>query len=72
MSNGDADRPGQSGSDGIDPTLRDRLMRQVATFDSAFEKAQNDPSAESLEELRQAVDQLMRAAARILIEIDRA
>jgi hypothetical protein len=72
MSNGDADGPGQDDLNGIDPALRDRLMRQVAAFDSAFEKAQNDPSAESLEALRQSVDQLMRAAARILIEIERA
>lgn len=48
---------------------RDRVMAQIAAFGHAADAAIADPSSDSLEGLREATDQLMRALAGILITI---
>jgi hypothetical protein len=55
----------------LDPELQERVMARSADFDEAFEAAAAQPSPETLEELRHAADELMRAASRVLIEIER-
>jgi hypothetical protein len=58
-----------SDDDGIDPSLRERVMEQIGTFTDALEAASANRTDEALDELRNAADNLMRAVGRVLIEI---
>jgi hypothetical protein len=58
-----------SDDDGIDPSLRERVMEEIGIFTDALEAASANPTDEALDELRKAADQLMRAVGRVLIEI---
>jgi len=58
-----------SDDDGIDPSLRERVMEQIGTFTDALEAASANPTDEALDELHKAADDLMRAVGRVLIEI---
>jgi hypothetical protein len=49
-----------------------RVSRSVAAFDHAFDVAVAQPTPEALDQLREATDQLLRAASRVLLEISRA
>jgi hypothetical protein len=55
----------------IDSELRSRVTNDVARLLVAFENATGSHSPEPLEELRGAVDRLLRSASRVLIEIER-
>jgi hypothetical protein len=56
---------------GIDPTLRDRVMENIRAVTDALDAAAANPDDDSLDELRKAMNDLMRALGRILIEIER-
>lgn len=55
----------------IDPSLRDRVIEGINVTRDALDAAAANPSDEAHEELRKAVDNLMRALGRVLIEIER-
>ena len=56
---------------GVDPALRDRVMEQIPIVTDALEAAVATPTKDNLDELREATDKLMRALARVLIEVER-
>jgi hypothetical protein len=56
---------------GIDPALRDRVMEQIPIVTDALDAAISNPSDDALDDLREAVDNLMRALGRVLIELER-
>jgi hypothetical protein len=58
-----------SDDDGIDPSLRERVMEEIGIFTDALEAASANPTDEALDDLRKASDNLMRAVGRVLIEI---
>ncbi len=62
--------PPHEGRGGLDPQLHDRLLNRMAAFGDALDIAAANTTADSVENLRQAADQLMRAVARLLIETD--
>jgi hypothetical protein len=59
-----------AGQTPISLRLRDRVMTGADEFSGAFDAL--DGSDKALSHLREAADELMRAAARALIEIERA
>lgn len=56
---------------GVDPALRDRVMEQIPIVTDALEAAVANPTDENLNELHEAIDKLMRALSRVLIEVAR-
>ena len=56
---------------GIDPTLRDRVTENIRAVTDALEAAVANPDDDTLDELRKATSELMRALGRVLIEIER-
>jgi hypothetical protein len=58
-------------SAGIPPTLRERVIEQIGITTDALEAASANPSDETLDELYQAADNLMRALGRVILEIER-
>jgi len=62
-----------SGSDlvPLDLDLRERVNDAVAEFDRSFAAAAAHPSPHNLHKLRDATDRLVRAGARVLIELNR-
>lgn len=63
--------PENDGPGGLDPSLHDRLMDQIERFTDALDAAMANPTPEALDHLRKAADQLMRAAGRVLIDVER-
>jgi hypothetical protein len=64
--------PVQNGnSPGVDPTVRDQVVRQIPIMVDALEAAVANPTAENLQRLRDETDKLMRALGRVLIELRR-
>jgi hypothetical protein len=57
--------------DGLDPALRDRVTEQITIVTDALDAAVSNSTDASLDELREATDNLMRALARVLLEIER-
>ncbi len=55
----------------FDGPLRSRVRKTLAEFELCFDAAGAQPSREALDELREAIDQLMRTAARVLLELSR-
>ena len=55
----------------FDQPLCWRVNKTVADFEHSFEAASAQPTPQALDELREATDQLMRAAARVLLELSR-
>jgi hypothetical protein len=55
----------------FDPSLRDRITVEVSVFLVAFETVLATSTDQDLDRLREATDRLMRAAARVRIELDR-
>jgi hypothetical protein len=53
----------------IDDALRERVAAEAANLDQAFNAALKNETTQSLEDLANAADRLMRAAGRILIEV---
>lgn len=62
---------GSSMGSGIDPSLRERVTKEINVTKDALDSVASAPSDHTLETLRNAVDHLMRALARVLIEIDK-
>jgi hypothetical protein len=60
-----------SGPRGIDTTVRDRVMEQIPVVTDALDAAIANPTADHLDELREATDKLMRALGRVLLEVER-
>jgi hypothetical protein len=56
---------------GVDQALRDRVIEQIAIVEDALDAAVADPSDSALNKLSEATDKLMRALARVLLEIER-
>jgi hypothetical protein len=56
---------------GVDPALRDRVMEQIQIVTDALEAAVANPTDGNLNQLHEAVDKLMRALGRVLIEVAR-
>lgn len=55
----------------FDSKVRDGVTRQVEAVGRAFDTVEKNASPEAIEELRETTDRLMRACARVLIEIER-
>ena len=56
---------------GINPSLRERIIEQIAIVTDALDAVKTNPTDEALEQLRDAADKLMRALGRVLIETTR-
>jgi hypothetical protein len=56
---------------GFDATLRDRVTVEVSVFLVAFETVMAKPTTKDFDCLRDATDRLLRAAARVRIELER-
>jgi hypothetical protein len=56
---------------GLTLELRARVMDRIAKFIEAFDVALARPTANGLDDLYDATDQVSRAAARVLIELER-
>ena len=56
---------------GLDFRLREAITVEISTFLVALDDAIGEGKAESLQRLREATDRLLRAAARIRIELER-
>lgn len=63
--------PGNDDASGLDQGLRERVKQQIEAFEKALDAAMATPSAEALDALSEAGDQLMRATGRVLIETAR-
>lgn len=55
----------------LDPELHTRVTGDAVTFLAALDQTASDGSVESLEGLREAIDRLMRSAARTSLEVGR-
>ena len=62
---------GRGKQDILDGSLRDRVNRAIAELKQRYDAAVAQPTEANLDELRDAMDRLMRAGARVLIEIER-
>lgn len=67
-----AGRPAAQRAPIIDPDLRRRVSSEIASFLAIFDGCLADNTEESYEQLLEATDRLMRAAARTRIELERA
>jgi hypothetical protein len=56
---------------GVDQALRDRVIEQIAIVQDALDAAVANPTDSALNELSEATDKLMRALARVLLEVER-
>jgi hypothetical protein len=56
---------------GLTPSLRARIAAEFEEVTTALDTAIEEPSPAAFDDLRDATDQLMRAAARIRLEIER-
>jgi hypothetical protein len=55
----------------LDPTLRERLATSMDAVLARLDAALAEPTPETLDLLHEVTDHLMRASARVLIEIER-
>ena len=60
-----------SRKEGFDSSLREAMTLEVSALLVAFDAVVTRPSAEAVDQLRSATDRLLRAAARIRIELER-
>ncbi len=68
--NGPCDPAGDGGGV-LDPGLRERVDDAIAEFQRCYDAAMAQPTPANLRALREATDRLMRAGARVLMELDR-
>ena len=54
---------------GIDPAVRKRVTAQIEAFEEALDDADDNPSVDARERLREATDELMRAVAAVILEL---
>lgn len=60
------------GSIAVDPSLRDRVADAAAEFDRCFGAVAVQPTPQNMDALRAAADRLMRACARVLMELGKS
>ncbi len=53
----------------VDPAIVDRVKQQIGPLEDALDAVAANPTPQAQEDLRQAVDQIMRALAGVLIEL---
>ncbi len=58
-----------SEQDVLEDALLDRINRTIVELKRALDAAVAQPAAQNLDQLREATDHLMRASARVLIEL---
>ena len=63
--------PRRDHSDGFDQALRERVIESLDRFVITLDAALADPAPETLDELRDDADRVMRAIARVRLEIER-
>jgi hypothetical protein len=56
----------------LDPSLRDRVVRRIEPFVDALDAAVATPEPETIKDLQLAADELMRAIARVMLELGRS
>ncbi len=56
----------------MDPSLRERVAERVEHFVDALDEAAVNPEPETIEDLQEAADELMRAIARVMLELGRS
>jgi hypothetical protein len=56
----------------LDPALRERVVGHIAPFVDALDEAVVNPESGTIEDLQKAADELMRAIARVLLELGRS
>jgi hypothetical protein len=60
-----------SGPHDIDPTVRNRVVEQFPVMTEALDAALANATDETLDNLREATDKLMRALGRVILEVER-
>jgi hypothetical protein len=63
---------GAAGEREINGDLRDRLEARYRSLMKAYDSASHDPTDRAIEDLRQATDELMRAAAALQLVLSGA
>lgn len=63
--------PDRGKQDVLDASLRDRVNHAMADLKRSLDAAVAQPTSENLDQLREATDRVMRASARVLIELGR-
>jgi hypothetical protein len=56
----------------LDLSVRERVVGRIAPFVDALDKAVINPEPETIEDLQEAADELMRAIARVMLELGRS
>lgn len=56
----------------FDPSLRERVLGRIEPFVDALDEAVVNPESETIEDLQEAADELMRAIARVVLELGRS
>ena len=56
----------------LDLSVRERVVGRIAPFVDALDEAVINPEPETIEDLQEAADELMRAIARVILELGRS
>jgi hypothetical protein len=56
----------------LDPSLRERVVGRIEPFVDALDAAVVNREPETIEDLQEAADELMRAIARVMLELGRS
>ncbi len=56
----------------LDLSVRERVVGRIAPFVDALDEAVINPEPETIEDLQEAADELMRAIARVMLELGRS
>ena len=56
----------------LDPSLREGVVGRIQPFVDALDEAVANPEPETIEDLQEAADELMRAIARVMLELGRS
>jgi hypothetical protein len=56
----------------LDPSLRERVVGRIERFVDALDAAVVNPEPETIEDLQEAAVELMRAIARVMLELARS
>ncbi len=56
----------------LDPSLRERVVGRIEPFVDALDAAAVNPEPETIDDLQEAADELMRAIARVMLELGRS
>ena len=56
----------------MDPSLRERVVGRIEPFVDVLDEAVANPKPETIEGLQKAADELMRAIARVMLELGRS